>query len=113
MDDTFSVRVLECTGNVAQKGNCLSPWKLRCLLHSRAKGFAANVWHRVVGDAVGDAGGEDRYDVGMLERCSQANFSRKALGAEPGGEVATQDLYDDIAAEGHLTGEEDTRHAAT
>src|SRR5688500_12292430 len=112
VDDTFPMRVLECARDVAQKGNRLACWKDRCLFDPLAKGFAANVRHRVVGDAVGNAGGEDGYDVRMLERCSQANFSCKALGAESRGEVAAQDFYDDVSAERDLTGEEDSRHAA-
>src|SRR6185437_1181583 len=78
----------------------------------RAKAFALDERHRVVGNAVDVASGEYRYDVGLLQRRGDADLPLEPRHRDCRCQLCRKHLDDDLAAEAVVAGHEHAGHAA-
>ena len=87
MDDALAVRVGERPGHVPQQAHPLGDRERLAAGHPRAERLAPHVGHRVVGEAVGGPGVQDRDDVGVLQPGREPDLAGEALGAQALGEL--------------------------
>jgi hypothetical protein len=96
------VRVGERARDVAQDAHRLGG-RRGAARHPRAERLASHERHRVEGQpSGGHPGGEQRHDVRLLQGGCEPNLAREALGAEPLGQLGSEHLHDDLAAQRHV-----------
>jgi hypothetical protein len=61
----------------------------------------------------GLGGGEERDDVGVLERGGNLDLEPESIGAYSARQLGREHLDHDLAPQGYLGREKDSRHAAT
>jgi hypothetical protein len=112
VDHTVAMGVAERVGHVSQDPDRFGNRQLTLARESGPEGLTLDQRHGVVQQSVRVAGGEQRHDVGMLERGGQLDLAAEPVGAQGGGEIRRQDLDHDLPAEDGLLGQEDPAHAA-
>ena len=86
------VGVAQRVGHVAQDAGGLGHGQLALAPEPRAQRLALHQRHGVVEQLARLAGGEQRDDVGMLERRGQVDLAAEAVEAQAGGEVGRSTL---------------------
>ncbi len=108
----MAVRVGEGIAHVAQDAHRVAHRQLALVGYSRAQRLAGDVRHDVVEQVALRSGGEERDDVGVLQRGGQADLALEPLGADTRGHLGGQHFHHYLPAEPHFLGEEDAAHAA-
>ena len=110
--DAVPVGVAQRVGHVAKDAGGLGHGQLAVAPEPRAQRLALHERHGVVEQLAGLAGGEERDDVGMLERGGQVDLAAEAVEAQAGGEVGREHLDHHRSAEAGLLGHEHAAHGA-
>src|SRR2546425_6954743 len=76
------------------------------------EGFALDVRHHVVEEAVGLAGVDQRQDVGVVEASGNLDLAEEPLRAERAGQLGVQNLDCDLAMVLPIMGKVDRGHPA-
>src|SRR5690349_10535380 len=107
MDHPTAVRICERIDDVVEHPNDVRDAESAVALDGDAKRLALDVRHRVVQDAIPFAGGEQGYDVRMMQLRGELDLPAEALDVDAGREVGGQHLDDHLTAECTLGRHED------
>src|SRR5260221_9216693 len=109
MNDALSMRELQRACNVAKDGDPLFNAERAFLAKTRPQRISLDEWHRVVKEIACFSSLQQWDDVGMLERCREPHFARKAFSAQGLANFGVQHLHDDHSPERRLLGHKDVR----
>ena len=112
MHDAVGVRVGEGVAHVAQDPHRVAHRQLALVHDPGAQRLARDVRHDVVQQVALRSGGEQRDDMGVLQRGGQPDLALESLGAHARGQLGRQHFHHNLPAEPHFLGEEDTTHTA-
>ncbi len=109
MHDAAGVGVGQRLGDVAQDGQDVIDGEA-VTIEPVAERFAFHERHGEPGQAVDVTGGEQRDDIGLLQRGRQQDLPLEALRIQPLHQLGVEHLDDHPAGEPHFVGHEDARH---
>ena len=112
VDDAVPVGVAQRVGHVAQDPQRLRHRQLAVPREPGLERLALDQRHGVEQQVVRLAGGEQRHDVGMLERRGELDLAPEPVHAHGGRELRRQHLDHDLPAEARLLGDEHAAHGA-
>ena len=117
VDHAVAMGIAQGVRHVAQHPERLGHRQLAIAGEPGPQRLALDQRHGVVEQAtrltsIGFPRGEQRNDVGMLERGGELDLAAESVGAQRSGEIGREDLDDDLPAQGGLPGLEDPAHAA-
>ena len=110
MYDVVAVGVAQGACHFAGDSECLLERQLALPFKVFPEGFALDVRHHVVQEAVGLAGVDQRQDVGVVEASGNLDLSEEPLRAERAGELGLQHLDGDETMVLPVLGEVDGCH---
>ncbi len=110
--DAVGVCVGERVAHVAQDAHRVAHGQLTLVDDAGAQRLARDVRHDVVEQVTLRTGGEQRDDMGMLQRGGQPDLTLEPLGAHARRQLGREHLHHHLPAEPYFLGEEDAAHAA-
>ena len=109
----MAVRVGEGAGDIRDDVDGRRYRQLALARQPGTEGLARDERHGVVEMPGGLAGGQQRHDVGMVQRGGDLDLEPEAVGADTAGQLGREHLDHDLSPERPLGRQEHARHAAT
>src|SRR5678815_712271 len=112
VNNSLRVRITQCLCNIAQNANCLLCRDLT-LVHPGAQVLAADERHSEIENRSAGTSSKQRYDVRVLQPCSNMYLATEPIAVERSGDIRRKDLYHNLPVEVYLSRNKNARHAGT